>query len=53
MGESEQEKTENGTPQNGEAHAGMTAPTGEEKASGGKDAADCKSAEKAGSCASE
>ena len=53
MGESEQEKTENGTPQNGEAHAGMTAPTGEEKASGGKDAADCKSAEKANSCASE
>ncbi|EPF25616.1 hypothetical protein HMPREF1221_02170 [Treponema socranskii subsp. paredis ATCC 35535] len=53
MGESEQEKTENGTPQNGEAHAGMTAPTGEEKASGGKDAADCKSAEKADSCASE
>ena len=31
----------------------MTAPTGEEKASGGKDAADCKSAEKANSCASE
>ncbi|QNL98038.1 nucleotide exchange factor GrpE [Treponema sp. Marseille-Q4132] len=53
MGESEKEKTENGTPLNGEAHAGMTAPTGEEKASGGKDAADCKSAEKANSCASE
>ena len=53
MGESEQEKTENGTPLNGEAHAGMTVPTGEEKASGGKDAADCKSAEKANSCASE
>ena len=47
MGESEkeQEKTENGTARNGEAHAGMP-PTGEEKAIGGKDAADCKSAEK-------
>ncbi|MGI0529528.1 nucleotide exchange factor GrpE [Treponema socranskii] len=46
MGESEKEKTENGT------HAGMP-PTGEEKANGGKNAADCKSAEKADTCAAE
>lgn len=44
MGESEKkEKTKNEAP-NG-THAGMP-PTGEEKANGGKDAADCKSAEK-------
>ena len=55
MGESEKEKTENGThagtPLNGEAHAGVTPPKCEEKANGGKDAADCKSAEN--TCASE
>ena len=48
MGESEKEKekTENGTPENGKAHAG-TPPKGEEKANCAKDAADGKSAEAA------
>ena len=58
MGESEKkEKTKNETPNGttprGEAHTGVTPPTGEEKANGGKDAADCKSAEKADTSAVE
>jgi len=58
MGESEKkEKTKNeapnGTTPRGEAHTVVTPPKCEEKANGGKDAADCKSAEKADSCASE
>lgn len=56
MGESEKkEKTKNeapnGTTPRGEAHTGVTPPKYEEKANGGKDAADCKSAEN--TCASE
>jgi len=56
MGESEKkEKTKNeapnGTTPRGEAHTGVTPPKCEEKANGGKDAADCKSAEN--TCASE
>ena len=56
MGESEKkEKTKNeapnGTTPGGEAHTGVTPPKCEEKANGGKDAADCKSAEN--TCASE
>ena len=56
MGESEKkEKTKNeapnGTTPRGEAHIGVTPPKCEEKANGGKDAADCKSAEN--TCASE
>ena len=56
MGESEKkEKTKNeapnGTTPRGEAHAAVTPPKCEEKANGGKDAADCKSAEN--TCASE
>ena len=57
MGESEKEKTKNeapnGTTPRGEAHTVVTPPKCEEKANGGKDAADCKSAETADSCASE
>ena len=57
MGESEKEKTKNeapnGTTPRGEAHTGVTPQKCEEKANGGKDAADCKSAETADSCASE
>ena len=58
MGESEKkEKTKNeapnGTTPRGEAHTVVTPQKCEEKANGGKDAADCKSAEKADSCASE
>ena len=57
MGESEKEKTKNeapnGTTPRGEAHTGVTPQKCEEKTNGGKDAADCKSAEKADSCASE
>ena len=57
MGESEKEKTKNeapnGTTPRGEAHTGVTPQKCEEKANGGKDAADCKSAEKADACASE
>ena len=56
MGESEKkEKTKNeapnGTTPRGEAHTVVTPPKCEEKANGGKDAADCKSAEN--TCASE
>ena len=56
MGESEKkEKTKNeapnGTTPRGEAHTGVTPQTCEEKTNGGKDAADCKSAEN--TCASE
>lgn len=56
MGESEKkEKTKNeapnGTTPRGEAHTGVTPQKCEEKANGGKDAADCKSAEN--TCASE
>ena len=58
MGESEKkEKTKNeapnGTTPRGEAHTGVTPQKCEEKANGGKDAADCKSAEKADIRASE
>ena len=57
MGESEKEKTKNeapnGTTPRGEAHTGVTPQKCEEKTNGGKDAADCKSAETADSCASE
>ena len=58
MGESEKkEKTKNETPNGttprGEAHTGVTPQKCEEKTNGGKDAADCKSAETADSCASE
>jgi len=53
MGESEKkEKTKNeapnGTTPRGEAHTVVTPPKCEEKANGGKDAADCKSAENPG-----
>lgn len=56
MGESEKkEKTKNETPNGttprGEAHTGVTPQKCEEKANGGKNAADCKSAEN--TCASE
>lgn len=56
MGESEKkEKTKNETPNNttprGEAHTGVAPQKCEEKANGGKNAADCKSAEN--TCASE
>jgi len=56
MGESEKkEKTKNeapnGTTPRGEAHTGVTPQKCEEKTNGGKDAADCKSAEN--TCASE
>ena len=56
MGDSEKkEKTKNeapnGTTPRGEAHTGVTPQKCEEKANGGKDAADCKSAEN--TCASE
>ncbi|WP_315328777.1 nucleotide exchange factor GrpE [Treponema socranskii] len=56
MGESEKkEKTKNeapnGTTPRGEAHTVVTPPKCEEKANGGKDAANCKSAEN--TCASE
>ena len=56
MGESEKkEKTKNevpnGTTPRGEAHTGVTPQKCEEKANGGKNAADCKSAEN--TCASE
>ena len=56
MGESEKkEKTKNeapnGTTPRGEAHTGVTPQKCEEKANGGKDAADCTSAEN--TCASE
>ena len=54
MGESEKEKTKNeapnGTTPRGETPTGVTPQKCEEKAYGGKDVADCKSAEKAGSC---
>ena len=56
MGESEKkEKTKNETPNGttprGEAHTGVTPQKCEEKTNGGKNAADCKSAEN--TCVSE
>ena len=55
MGESEKEKTKNeapnGTTPRGETHTGVTPQKCEEKANGGKNAADCKSAEN--TCVSE